>query len=274
MRCLLAALILLVMGVGFSNAQAKFGEPVKPEQPEWKGDKEFIFRGVTTDIPLSDLILVTCEYTGIVIVYDPKKVSGDVTLVASRDGFHVNQEGMMMLLANFLEEFRLVLVPKGDVWTIVPGVEAVTYVPTLTEEELASAHPAHWAIVHVPLEHVDPNSATGALRNFTTRQGGMVNPVAPRSLVLCDRVDRLRHLVKLANAMDDAASSSVVSYKLPDGVSAEVAVHSLNQLFPPRPGPASHIAEGPDGKSVIARADKTNQAEIADAVKAMVPSKE
>src|SRR5690606_7105231 len=109
MRKLLLVLIACVAGT--LSAQ----QPDPPAPPPATDDAtQFVLRGVTQDIPISDMILLTSEYQGIKFLYDPKKVVGEVTIVAPREGFAVPRGAMFSVLQTFLKQFRLILTPFGE----------------------------------------------------------------------------------------------------------------------------------------------------------------
>jgi hypothetical protein len=196
-------------------------------------------------------------------------VNGSFTVSGPLDGFTIKPDEVRMLLQNALEEQRLCYVKKGPVWAIIPSVEAATLAPHLALDELAEADSAQWAVVNVHLRHLDPVEATGALRNLTSRQGGLVNPVKPNTLLICDRVDRLREVVKTVQAMDEAATPVVKRYVLSEGLSAVAATEALQQLFSPAKDDPPTFAAAPSGGAVLARATPADQLEIAEAVAAL-----
>jgi general secretion pathway protein D len=213
--------------------------------PEPEPLPEFRLRGVTTDIPISDMILMTAEYQGYKFLYDPKKVSGDVTIVASREGFTIPPGAFFSVLQTFLKQFRLILTPFGEdapdsvrFYEIIPAVEAVTqsdkvvFMNEITEWTDTSAD---FVTLVVNLQYAEANSVTGALRNLTTRQGGMVNPIQGiNSLIIADYSYNIRRLAQIIKLMDQPPRSPRLEVININWIDAEELVTSLNNLLTAR----------------------------------------
>jgi general secretion pathway protein D len=235
------SLLVLVALAGTLAAQQP-GEQPQPDPQEGTG---FRLRGVTTDIPISDMILMTAEYQGYKFLYDPKKVSGDVTIVASREGFVIPRGAFFSVLQTFLKQFRLILTPFGEdapdsvrFYEIIPAVEAVTqsdrvvFMDEITEWTDTSAD---FVNLVVNLKYAEANSVTGALRNLTTRQGGMVNPIQGiNSLIIADYSYNIRRLAQIIKLMDQPPRSPRLEVININWIDAEELVTSLNNLLTAR----------------------------------------
>lgn len=211
-------------------------------------------------VPLSDLIQTYVELRGLAIIYNPKWVTGDVKLKADEQGKELRGSEIDMFVSNALEHYRFVLVRTITCWYIVPSVEAATVTSVLTESELATADDWCWACLHVAVEQADINAMTDQLRSKVTKLGGMVQLSPPNTLILVDRVDRLKLLLPEVRAMDNAPS-----YKRYQARDAAAAVKTLREQFKGKPvtftaAPAGHV---------VARADTELQGKIADAIAAL-----
>ncbi len=228
-------LILIVCAAGTLSAQQP--DPAAPEDAT-----QFVLRGVTQDIPISDMILLTSEYQGIKFLYDPKKVVGEVTIVAPREGFAVPRGAMFSVLQTFLKQFRLILTPFGEdspqsvrFYEIIAANEAVTqsdkvlFLDELTEWSDTSAD---FVTLVVNLQYAEANSVTGALRNLTTRMGGMVNPIPGiNSLIIADYSYNIRRLAQIIKLMDQPPRSPRLEVININWIDAEELVTSLNNLL-------------------------------------------
>ncbi|MCA8934566.1 MAG: hypothetical protein KDB68_00035 [Planctomycetes bacterium] len=201
-RFALVAAVLSVLCLSVPSAQK-----AKPENPDKIGKSEdgegIVLRGVVEDVPLSEIIQLYSEYKGRTVIYDPRKLSGDVSFTAPRDGFSPDMEDALRAT---LAEFRLTIVSTGDFDTIVPLAEACTVADVVTVDELASLPPLRPVRVVINLINADANAVRGALQNLTTRQGGMVNPVSGRgsaqSIIICDYAFNVLEIVKIVEQLD------------------------------------------------------------------------
>jgi type II secretory pathway component GspD/PulD (secretin) len=256
MKRALAATMLLAIAFSLSTAQ-------EGEQPD------LVLGSTTEAISLAELIQLNSEMTGKVFFYNPQQFPGGISVTTSSKGAIVSPEEIDLLLQNSLEEFRLCFLPKGQQWGIYPTSLAASIAPKIAVQDLEHANPAHWATVTVPLRYAGANAVFTALRNFVDRQGGVVQPVLPSALMICERVDRLRDIVLAVREIDASMATTTVGYPLPEGISAEDAAIALMTLFPEQRGQVATFAAAPDGGQVLARASVSIQSEIAEAVKAM-----
>jgi type II secretory pathway component GspD/PulD (secretin) len=262
MQRIIAAILVVALAVVCTGAQEK--EPEKA--PEGDG---YVLRGATSGIPIPDLVMIASQYTKMVFIFHSQSVKGEITALGPREGFTVERDKFPLFLQTALEQYRLVMVKRGDMWLIVPMAEAVTYAPIVSEQELPAIEPWQWVSVHLALQNLEANSATGALRNFTSRLGGMVQPIPPSTIVICDRADRVVQLVKLAREMDAALQAETIRYPLPEGINAAEAAGALTQLFPDTRVRARTFAASPSGNAVLARSPMDDQELIAQAIKAL-----
>lgn len=240
-RLLLAMTLILVVGLPFLGAQR-----AKPaEEEDEKGSTEttdegdMIYRGVVEDVPLSEIIQLYSEFSGRTLMYDPKKISGSVTVAAPLDGVTVSFEDM---LYSSLAEFRLCVVSDGTFEKIVPVAEACTMCQTVMPEELESLPPMRFVKVVIHLDRIEANAARTALQNFTSRQGGNVTPVPTsekktdaewegagvHAVVVADFAGNIIVLIKTLKAIEQqsAVASRVFKLKHAKGADIQDAVYA------------------------------------------------
>jgi general secretion pathway protein D len=222
---------------------AACGAPLFTQAPEPE-EEAYVLRGVTSDIPISDMIIYTSEYQKIKFLYNPKNVTGEVTIVAPREGFAVPRGAMFSVLQTFLKQFRLVLAPFGQdtnesvrFYEILPAAEAVTqsdpdsvvFLDQLTDWQDTSAN---FVTLVVNLKYAEANSVTGALRNLTTRMGGMVQPIPGiNTLIIADYSYNIRRLAQIVKLMDQPPRSPRLEVININWIDAEELVTSLNNLL-------------------------------------------
>ena len=221
-------------------ALALFGGSLRAQ-----ADDALVLRGVTENIPIADMIQLTSEYQKIKFLYNPKTVAGEVTIVAPREGFAVPRTAMFSVLQTFLKQFRFILAPFGEdspqsvrFYEIIPAVEAVTqadkviFLDELSEWNDTSAD---FVTLVVNLKYADANSVTGALRNLTARQGGMVQPIQGiNSLIIADYSYNIRRMAQIIKLMDQPPRSPRLEVININHIDAEELVTSLNSLLTAR----------------------------------------
>ncbi|MCA8915700.1 MAG: type II secretion system secretin GspD [Planctomycetes bacterium] len=238
MRRILLLLISLALGASAINAQ--------PAPAPAAGDEPvLLLRGVMEDIPLSEMIQLTAEYQKIKFLYDPKKLSGNVTIVAPREGVPVPPTAMFSVLQTFLKQFRLILAPFGEdsqqsvkFYEIIPAAEAITQsnnVVLLDNLAEWTDTTADFVTLVVNLKYAEANAVRGALQNLTTRQGGVVNPIAGiNSLIIADYSYNIRRLAQIIQLMDQPPRSPRLEVINIDNIDAADLVDSVNNLLTQR----------------------------------------
>ncbi|MBZ0135472.1 MAG: type II secretion system secretin GspD [Planctomycetes bacterium] len=202
-------------------------------------------RGIMEDIPLGEMIQLTAEYQKIKFLYDPKRVTGNVTIVAPREGVPVPPTAMFSVLQTFLKQFRLILAPFGEdtaqsvrFYEIIPAAEAITQskdVILLDDLATWTDTTADFVTLVVNLKYAEANAVRGALQNLTTRQGGVVNPIAGiNSLIIADYSYNIRRLAQIINLMDQPPRSPRLEVINVDNIDAEELATAVNNLLTQR----------------------------------------
>lgn len=205
-------------------------------------DNELILKGNLNDIPLEEMIRATAEYQKIKFLYEPKKVTGTVTIVAPSEGFRVPATAMFSVLQTFLKQYKLILSPFGvdskqsvRFYEIIPAVEAITQsenVVELSNLDNWTDTTADFVTLVVNLKYAEANSVRGALQNLTARQGGQVNPIPGiNSLIIADYSYNIRRLAQIIRLMDQPPRSPRLEVINVKHLDAEELVTSLNNLL-------------------------------------------
>jgi len=218
---------------------AVFASTLSAQQP---ANNELILKGNLQDIPLEEMIRATAEYQKIKFLYEPKKVSGTVTIVAPSEGFRVPATAMFSVLQTFLKQYKLILSPFGvdsqqsvRFYEIIPAVEAITQsenVVELSNLDNWTDTTADFVTLVVNLKYAEANSVRGALQNLTARQGGQVNPIPGiNSLIIADYSYNIRRLAQIIKLMDQPPRSPRLEVINVNHLDAEELVTSLNNLL-------------------------------------------
>ncbi|MCA8912815.1 MAG: hypothetical protein KDB82_14015 [Planctomycetes bacterium] len=202
----MCALVILLLVFTAAGAQEEGGLKARED------GNGIDLKGTNEEVTLGEIIHLYVEETGNTVLFDPRKIAGDVTINSPEKGVGMGAEE---LLNSALKQYRLVLASDGNVMEIIPAAEAVTQCETVTREQLKDLPPGRFVRIVVQLRASDANAVRGALQNLTTRQGGVVNPVAgANSLIIADYAHNMGDLLDLVDRME--AGTEVVSrvYKL------------------------------------------------------------
>lgn len=255
MKNLIAVCALVTLAFAVAAAQ----EAPKPDQ--------ITLRGVTK-IKLSKLIELAKADTGFTITIDAKW-DAEVEIVAPRAGAVKGGDSLMMLVQEALDCQRLVLAPHGQGYTVVVASEVHRFAPHIDEAGLTTLKPWQWANLVIALKSNSARQLTGAVRNFVTRSGGLVQPQGDDKLVICERGDRLARLHMLVQRMDKERAPEPVTLPVPRHVNVSDAIVVLSNLFGGQPGIHLRIEADEQRHSILVRANPRLRQEVADALAAM-----
>jgi type II secretory pathway component GspD/PulD (secretin) len=183
------------------------------------------WRGYQPDVQLTDLIVKYADETGRTVVYKPEQLRQSITLVAPATGA---EHSAYSILQTALSQFGMVMIDRGGADIIVPALKATRdSTPLLDEEALAEADQMALATIIVRLRHVDANNVMSMLRNFTTPQGGSMNPLKMHeddkgAVLVVDYVHNLRKIAAMIRELDQAADGAVVRLEVVHADIAEV----------------------------------------------------
>ncbi|MBZ0135976.1 MAG: hypothetical protein K8I27_06345 [Planctomycetes bacterium] len=223
-RLIVATLMLAVCVSVAASAQEEGGsvQAIEPTQ---------VVRGRLDKVSLDELITMYTAETNRTVVYDPKRLSGEVTFRSSLRGAGTTADAMLRAA---LLEFRMTISSRGGFDTIVPMAEAITSCRSVSLAELEKLPGLHFVRIVYHLKNNEPNAVRGALQNLTSRQGGVVNPIVSRkdqganTLVICDLAENLREIVKTLDDIDSKTSivSKVIALKNVKASQIRMAVNS------------------------------------------------
>lgn len=222
---LCAAMLMLGICLTVATAAQDEGGSIERLEPTQ------LVKGRLDRVTLDELITMYTAESNRTVVYDPKKLSGEVTFRSSLKGVGTTADAM---LRTALLEFRLTIVSQGEFDKIVPMAEAITYCKTVALDQLDEIPDLHFARIVYSLKNNDPNAVRGAIQNLTSRQGGVVNPIISRkeqgsnTVIICDLAENLREIVKLLDEVDrtTALVSQVITLKNVKASQIRMAVNS------------------------------------------------
>jgi len=255
MKYVLAIAVLICAGVAYLAAQ--------DEPPE---DQRVEFRGVLEQIKLSELSSYVQVQTGETISLD-EQAGGNITFVGPAEGTKFNDDAFLLLLQDALGKHQFVLVPANEGWKSVPATEAASHAPEMTRPVAEITDDWKWA--RVSLKTQDASTVLVLLRSICTRHGGSVESIDDETIELCDRVDRLREMFKVADALTEREKPSVTTYTAPAGLTDHDLMYAINTHFSGVPGMTIHTSIAGDGISVEVTGSARVQAAVVQLVEAM-----
>lgn len=184
-------------------------------------------------VSMGEVLSHYSKFCGGNLVYNPADTTGEIHFMPPEGGAEHRGEQIDLLAASVVDQFRYVIMESSPgLLEIVPGVEAVTHAPVVTEQELAALNSARYTCCLVTLHYADPNSMTALLRNMVCRQSGTVQPMQDSGGILIgDRCDRVRQLVALARKIDEGAKAVIRYFAVPEAAVPADVVETLVALF-------------------------------------------
>lgn len=263
MRIAVALLTLLVTGFCWPGAAVESQPEAQAEsiRVEQEGGKVVWMLTADGRSLHRDLLRLYARSRDLTIIFNPRAVTGEVTWTAP-EGRRLQGDDIDLFVANALEQYRFAFVEQGaNQLLVVPFMEVPGQSKFVSRDELAACD--SWR--HVSLGYEPRYSTMGWMR---ARLADRPMNSAPRSsagfpILLFDRVDRLRELLKWLDTVDEAARTTLAGFDLPQTVTAAQAVELLNQLFvklEPRPTFAA------SGKRLLVQARESDMKVIAEAV--------
>lgn len=203
LRTSAALAVILLLGFSLTSAQ---DDTENEKFPKGKSDETVVLSGTTELVTLSELVQLYSEHSQRPVMYDPKRVAGQVSITAPTDGMEVAPRGVLL---SALAEFRMTLVAYGEFDKIIPAAEAITMCPTADIDNLDEYHPNEYVRIFYTSQKMEANALRGALQNLTTRQGGVVNPIAgSNTLIIGDFVANIRQIVAMLKSLEQQAQPS------------------------------------------------------------------
>lgn len=286
MTRLIAALFVCSICVLFALAQ----ESPKPAPAQEKrivevGDVPFLVTEVDgkpawklrgqVELSLVDLVGAWVRATGIPIPCNVRSLTYTCNYHAPQGGVTLTGDAITDFVCDMLAQVKLALVGfSSGRAQIVHAAEAGTQAQVVSRAELDKVSASEWVTYCVMLRHADPNSMRASLQSLVSRQGGMVSPVqGANGLLITDRADRVRQMVKLADTLDStgAGEQTLEKYDLPDGIDALEAGKALMGIIRPanKSQPSIEVTLVPGKARLLIRANAAQHAEIKRAIELM-----
>jgi hypothetical protein len=220
------------------------------------------------EVPLQELVRVVSERSEEPITLD-EKITGSILVVRPSKADEFDEDEAFQLLQNSLALHHQALVPADKGWKSVPFSEVYDNAPEVTRPVAEISPDWKWVRVNVTPEHTRPNQVRHLLIGIATRGAGSVKPVDDATLEICDRVDRLREMFKLLDAITAREKSEVKTYAAPAGLTDQDVILTINNHFTRTPGSIMSAKITGDGISVEVTGSARVHATVAQLVEAM-----
>lgn len=152
-------------------------------------------------LTIVDLLSFVGEHLQLDYIYDPKKITGEVTLkLQGKLRGPIKVSDLYPLLESVLKFKGFVMTRKDNIVTVVPAAEVLEVDPAL-QTEVGEIEHGDVVITRVfQLQHIDPTTASTLLTNMKL---GAVSPTAAAdSLIVTDYAYRMPRIEKLLEMID------------------------------------------------------------------------
>jgi hypothetical protein len=260
------AIVALLGGVP-SGGQAKNDESglrvaMKDGEPIWQlaeGGK----------VTLAELIGHYADARDVYFIYNPKKVSGDVTIERGQKA-ELRGTEIDVFVATAFQEFRLCIIEKdARLRIVVPVINAVGFAPVVSVEEIANQNPGCTVTMVYPFEYCNPHEA---FLNVRERNSSSPAPVGTyfqvRTVVLTGPAYQLREDLKVLRELDLAGKTAIRGFDIPEGVEVSDAIFAVATLLTGR-SPTPTVTAVPSARRLLVRAGEKDMDAAAEAVAAL-----
>lgn len=286
MTRLIAALFVCSFCVLFAFAQeAPRPDPAREKRIVEMGDVPFLVTEVDgkpawklrgqVELSLVELVGAWVRATGIPIPCNVRSLTYTCNYHAPQGGVTLTGDAITDFVCDMLAQVKLALVGfSSGRAQIVHAAEAGTQAQVVSRAELDKVPASEYVTFCAMLRYADPNAMRAALQYLVSRQGGSVHPVqGSNGLLITDRAERVRHMVKLADALDStgAGEQTLEKYDLPESIDALEAGKALMSLFRPasKSLPQMEVSLVPGKARLLIRANAAQHAEIKRAIELM-----
>lgn len=165
---------------------------------------EFVDLTLPEKVPVIQLLDLVGKYLNLSYVYDPAKITGEVTLKLNGNlSGKMKVEDLYQLLESVLQFKNLVMCRhKGNIVKIVPVTEVLSLDPDLVTSETSTVDAGDIVVTRVfELEHIETSSA----ENLLTGMGltvGVTSIAESRTMIVtayAHRMGRIEHLLKMVD---------------------------------------------------------------------------
>lgn len=202
---LLATITICVLGF-IAGAQPRREKPPEPQKlPALEPGASTLTLKGEYNVSLMELLPMWAESSGEKLIHDPRKINGDVHLLAPTKGAEVTINDLAHAA---LGQFRLCLLKTGEFHEILPAAEAVSSARRVSPDELASVPAGEFVCVTIQLQNAEANAIRSVIQGLTSRQGGVCSPMVSNqragvnAILLCDTAENLRRLVAIVRDLD------------------------------------------------------------------------
>ncbi|MEJ2060689.1 MAG: type II secretion system secretin GspD [Gammaproteobacteria bacterium] len=214
-----------------------------------------------SDAPISSLIDTVSKATGINFVVDPR-VKGNVTVISSTP---MNRKALYQVFLSVLDVYGYSAVPSGPVVKIIPSVNARQN--TLLKGRGAEVVTRVVQVHNVPVAQIVP-----MLRPLIPQQGLLAAYPPNNMLIVTDRAENIRRVVRLIHDLDRPDNSEIELVKLQHASANEVAriLNSLQQQAAAKgaaPGTQARVVADVRTNSVLISGDKATRKRLRALVK-------
>lgn len=171
--------------------------------------------------PIHTLISTVSELTGKNFVVDPR-VNGKVTVISSKP---LSSKEIYKVFLSVLEVHGYSAVPSGNVIKIVPSAQARR--DTIPTNDATDGNQMMTQVVQI--KNVSATRLVPTLRPLMARHGHLGAYASSNTLIITDRADNVRRLLKIIQRIDKVSDSEVDIVPLRHASAAEV-VRILNTL--------------------------------------------
>jgi len=165
---------------------------------------EFVDLTLPEKVPVIQLLDLVGKYLNLSYVYDPAKITGEVTLKLNGDlSGKMKVEDLYQLLESVLQFKNLVMTRhKGNIVKIVPVTEVLSLDPDLVTSDTAEVDAGDIVVTRVfELEHIDTSSAENLLTGMGLTVG--VTAIAESDTIIvtayAHRMGRIERLLKMVD---------------------------------------------------------------------------
>ena len=178
------------------------------------------------DTDIKDIINVISEVTGKTFVVDPR-VKGNVTVVSNKS---MESEQVYEVFLSILHVHGFTAIESGPVIKIIPeNIAKSENTPVLSTDDLIEGETLITQVVQI--KHVSAPQLIPLLRPLIRQQGHLVAYSDNNTLVISDRANNVRRLLKIIRRIDRVQDEEIEIIVLEHASAAEL-VRTLTKLEP------------------------------------------
>jgi len=188
---------------GSPEAVEMAAEPAAYEPGKMLNGDRVIDLALPEKLPVIQLLDLVAKYMNLTYIYDPAKISGEVTLKLNGDlRGSMKVKDLYLLLESVLKFQNLAMTRRGKVVTIVPATDVLTVDPRLVGPGEAAAEVGDVIVTRVfALEHIDTASAQNLLESMKLSVG--ITPIVESGTLIvtayAHRMARIEQLLKMVD---------------------------------------------------------------------------